>query len=178
MKPVTLQAGATGKGRRWLLPIVAAVVAMLTTDMAPAPAAAQVAPTAQASSTKYAGPRLCEKKWGGNYVRVGKLTIPAKAGHANGRLVISKTAEGWRYCAVTIRRYHKNQKWTAVRLKRYEDSTWTRQDRSHIYTEYAGPVVRRAGRSHCVNTRGQIGKGWAIANVCDRGVVYFTSGWG
>jgi hypothetical protein len=91
---------------------------------------------------------------------------------------MSKTVRGFRYCAVTIRKHHRQPKWTAVRMKRYEDGKWTRQDRSHIFTEYAGPVVRRAGRSHCVNTRGQIGKGWAIANVCDRGVVYFEYAWG
>jgi hypothetical protein len=63
-----------------------------------------------------------------------------------------------RVCAVTVRRFHKRQRFTSIKIKRQNESKW-RKDASYVYTQHAGPVVRSNPQGWCVNFVGRIDGG-------------------
>lgn len=132
---------------------IAAVVGAAAALGAAAPGAAQADHTNALA--------LCNQKYtGGNFTHYGRVPIQTDSGNALGWVALAyrgAAGNSIQWCAVTVRRYHGEARYTSVRIKRESDAEW--RDDSNQYFEYAGPVMRALDydvAGQCLVVRGQI----------------------
>lgn len=102
------------------------------------------------------GTVLCERGDGGrNYNHVFSLPITNNDDVVIGRVSVNRRAvsNGHRICAVTIREFHVNPKWTVVAIRRIPRE-WRRDAGNYYY--YAGPIYACACGGDSVEGRGSI----------------------
>lgn len=137
-----------------------AVTALAAVAMATVPATAHAGPGINAV-------KLCNTEFGGPPFHVSSSAprrnyrIVTPRGRILGWVVTASQHHprlGKRFCAVTIRKYRRKQRFTSVKAKNlYRDRKW-RKDASYVYRKYAGPIVRRVKPGDCVKVVGQIGR--------------------
>ena len=103
---------------------------------------------------------LCSEKYAGTYTHYDRYPIYTGDVVGGWISINYRVADGdfVHWCAVTIRKYHGEAKYTMIRIARTGDDSY-RED-SGQYTRYAGPVMRGADWGQpgmCVFGRGRIG---------------------